>query len=287
LSFEFYYSTYVPGGPTGVPQNMTWFSRSDTTVPADGHQHIDVLIPLADTLPGHTNTFANPPIGSYIYLTAIDDNSGTHGIANSRFSTPTSINTPPMISGDALTPQINEGDSAVLSGQLVDPDAGDVLGLRVNWGDGTPTQTYFPGLQPFALPHRYEEDGSYNAQFTWFDNHGGSNTRTRQVVVAEVAPTLANASLTLLREKPGQGVFLFSAQVVNPGGDKHVRVQIDLGDGLRRSVPVNRQGEVFLVHLYKKAGPDKATVTVTDGDGSSTPFVAVASGTGFTFVPKV
>ena len=53
-------------------------------------------------------------------------------------------NTPPMIVGDALTPEILEGGLATLSGRLVDPDIGDFLTLRVTWGDHTPSSSSTP-----------------------------------------------------------------------------------------------------------------------------------------------
>lgn len=276
-SFEFYYSTNVPGGSGGVPQNLTWFSRSDLVIPPNKSQPIDILFPVPD--PQHPGGI---PFGAYLYVTVTDDD-GTGIISCSRFSVPALVPTPPTVRDDALTPRIKEGSSAVLSGRLIDPDPGDILGLRVNWGDGTPVQTYHPGLDPFAIPHVYANNGTYNVEFTWFDNHGGSNTRTRQVIVDNMAPTLANAFLSGISINPGRGVYVFSAQVVDPGKKDRITVQIDWGDGVVESLPITGQGKAFHVHLYKKPGPAKATVTVTDDDGDSTTYLAVPSTEGFVF----
>src|SRR5262249_21911827 len=146
---------------------------------------------------GHLNIgvlFASLADGTPIVTTATNVGTGD----TSEFSAFVSVTTAPMIINDKLTPLINEGSVATLAGQLVDPDVGDVLSLRVNWGDGSPTETFHPGRDPFAVTHRYLDNGTFDVAFTWFDNHGGSNSRTRQVTVTNVAPQLANVALRAL-----------------------------------------------------------------------------------------
>ena len=50
----------------------------------------------------------------------------------------------------ALTSPIKVGQSATLSGQLVDGDGDTNLTLTVNWGDGSKVQQIKPGTKPFA-----------------------------------------------------------------------------------------------------------------------------------------
>jgi hypothetical protein len=99
------------------------------------------------------------------------------------------VNSPAMIRDVVLPTPVIEGDIATLSGRLVDPDAGDVLRLFVNWGDGSPTVTIVPNRQPFTLVHRYPDNppgvasNSYVVRFAWTDPHGGSNSRSQVVTV--------------------------------------------------------------------------------------------------------
>src|SRR5262249_31723033 len=117
----------------------------------------------------------------------------------------------PMIADDALTPVIHEGEQATLSGRLVDPSPRDVLSLRVDWGDGSPAQVFHPGVAPFALPHRYLDDGTYDVTFSWFAQRGGVKSRTRSVTVLNLPPALADAALRPLA--PRLGIVLLSGTV--------------------------------------------------------------------------
>lgn len=183
---------------------------------------------------------------------------------SSELSNDVAVDTVPMIINDVLTPVINEGDKATLSGQLVDPDKGDELSLVVNWGDGSPVQTYHPKLNPFAFKHRYDDDGTYNVQFTWLDDHGGSNTRTRQVVVHNVAPKLRHVDLHPDHSHVHQKVVL-TGRVVEPGTD-HLTLTVDWGDGTVDTISGDDLRNFRVKHRYRHAGHFTIQLTVTDDD---------------------
>jgi hypothetical protein len=78
---------------------------------------------------------------------------------------------------------IQAGQSANLSGQLVDGNGDKKLTLTVNWGDGSKQQESKPGTKPFALSHKYTKAGTYKVRATWTDSTGLSNSRDLTLVV--------------------------------------------------------------------------------------------------------
>src|SRR5262249_30584457 len=68
----------------------------------------------------------------------------------------------PAFQNRSLTPVVNEGESATLTGTIVQPDPHAVFILEVNWGDGTPTETFTfpPGSDGTTVhvSHRYTDD---------------------------------------------------------------------------------------------------------------------------------
>jgi hypothetical protein len=93
------------------------------------------------------------------------------------------VNIPPAAKNLALTSPIQPGHSSTLSGQLADATGNTNLTLTVNWGDGSKPQRIRPGLEPFALKHKYRHMGTYTVHASWSDNHGLSNSRNLIVVV--------------------------------------------------------------------------------------------------------
>jgi Ca2+-binding RTX toxin-like protein len=89
----------------------------------------------------------------------------------------------PMVTDLALTESIKAGQSATLSGLLVDADAADKLTLTVDWGDGSKPQVSEPGREPFSLKHKYKKPGTYTVHVTWADSTGLSNSRDLTLTV--------------------------------------------------------------------------------------------------------
>jgi hypothetical protein len=61
----------------------------------------------------------------------------------------------------------------------------------VNCGDGSKPEQIQPGLEPFALKHKYRHKGTYTVHATWSDNHGLSNSRDLILVVGPHRAKLA------------------------------------------------------------------------------------------------
>jgi hypothetical protein len=76
-----------------------------------------------------------------------------------------------------LTWRVRVGETARLTGTLVDDDPSQVLSLTVNWGDGSDPETSTPDRDPFEVTHTYDSPGRYTVHVTWSDSDGRSNGR--------------------------------------------------------------------------------------------------------------
>jgi hypothetical protein len=83
-----------------------------------------------------------------------------------------------------LTDQIQVGELATLSGQLVTDNPDAQLQLIVDWGDETDPDVVEPGLDPFSLQHSYDTPGTYTVRAIWTDlATGESNSQDLTIVV--------------------------------------------------------------------------------------------------------
>ncbi|KKM61035.1 hypothetical protein LCGC14_1535800, partial [marine sediment metagenome] len=112
-----------------------------------------------------------------ITATVSDDSAG-----DTATTTLTVKNVAPTLSDVLLTPEINEGESAILSGTISDPGTQDTFTLEVDWADGSPLETFTfgAGTTTFAVDHPYLDDdpsGSpsddYTISFTLTDDDLG------------------------------------------------------------------------------------------------------------------
>jgi hypothetical protein len=176
-------------------------------------------------------------------------------------------NTPAAFQNRTVTSPIAEGSLATLSGTITDPDPGDPFTLVVNWGDGSPTQTYTfpPGSngQGVSVTHRYRDDGAYTIALSWTDPTGPANQATLPITVTNVAPTVhvgGDASLKAGQTLERKGSF------DDPGTDNWTAT-VDYGDGMGPQ-PLRLQDHSFqLHHKYRHAGTYRVVVTVIDDDG--------------------
>ena len=88
----------------------------------------------------------------------------------------------PAFAQRAVTSPVALGTATRLSGIITEPDFGDSFFLDVNWGDGTPAQTFaFPagsfisGVTRASVEHVYGHVGHYKISLTWRDQTGLSN----------------------------------------------------------------------------------------------------------------
>jgi hypothetical protein len=163
---------------------------------------------------------------------------------------------------------IDEGDRVTLRGALTDPNKGDVLSLRVDWGDGT-VQTFRDlGTNPFHFTHTYADnrpDGlPYLVRVEWFDQYGLGKSAKLFVTVNNVPPRLFLGSAEVIRA--GDTMY-HTATFIDPGADTWTAT-VDYGDGSGpQTLAVRPDGHLLFEHRYKKPGAYRVTVTVLDDDG--------------------
>ncbi|MFL5240612.1 MAG: PKD domain-containing protein [Gemmataceae bacterium] len=179
------------------------------------------------------------------------------------------LNTATQVRNLELSPDvINEGQRVTLRGALTDPNRGDVLSLRVNWGDGTVQNFTDLGTHPFHFAHTYADNSAPGAPFLvrveWFDQHGAGNFRKLFVTVRNVPPRLLLGGAEVIRA--GE-VMYHSGRFTDPGADAPTAT-VDYGDGSGvQPLAIQPVQGLLFEHRYLRPGTYRVTVSVLDDDG--------------------
>ena len=163
-------------------------------------------------------------------------------------------------------------DAAVLAGVtftrpgvITDPDAGDVWGASVDYGDGSGGLPLIVTGTGFTLSHVYAASGTYTVTVTVSDNLGASG-QDHLTVTVTTAPTVEiGADAGLL----AGATFTRSGVITDPDAGDAWTANVDYGDG-SGALPLVVTGTGFtLSHVYAASGTYTITVTVTDSRGAS------------------
>jgi hypothetical protein len=179
-------------------------------------------------------------------------------------------NTAPKFPNSQVTSPVREGDNAVVSGTLSDPDALDTFFLDVNWGDGTPLQTFtfLPGTpRDIGISHVYAENGTYTIALAWRDQLGAGNSGTLSVTVTNVPPALSHLAITS-PVAAGQTARL-TGSIHDPGTRDTFQLVVDWGDGSATEThfyPAGTPG-FDVRHRFRKPGQYRVKLTLFDDDG--------------------
>jgi hypothetical protein len=200
---------------------------------------------------------------------------------NDVFLTPR--NTAAAFSNRSVASSVTEGAVATLRGTVVEPDPLDTFTLVVDWGDGSPVQTFtFPAGSNGRLvqvSHVYGDNGVYVVHASWHDSQGQGNSADLLVSVNNLAPTVdADGDERL---SPG-GVLSRRGSFSDPGSDTWTAT-VDYGDASGpQALALDGDHQFRLHHKYRKPGTYVVTVTVYDDDGgvSTDTFVVTVTGHG-------
>ena len=97
------------------------------------------------------------------------------------------VNTPPILHVTDF--KGDEGSAAIAAGSFEDPDPQQWT-ATVDYGDGSGMQPLpLQQDQTFTLSHVYADNGTYAVTVTVDDGHGGTDTKTVDATIANVAPT--------------------------------------------------------------------------------------------------
>ena len=222
------------------------------------------------TAPGQTYTFdasrLDGPSAASIAVRVTDDAGNT---AEDTASI-TITNEPPTATLDAPA-AADEGsqlsltiDGAVDPG-IADTDAGFMYAFDCGDASGFGTPSADPTATCQAGP-----DGALHVQGKVIDKDGGASTYTRDVAVANVAPSVASVVVSPASTSVGDAV-LVSATYADPGPDDAAfTCTVDYGDGTAPEVGTASGGTCAASgHVFGSAGTKTVTVRVTDGDGGT------------------
>jgi hypothetical protein len=184
--------------------------------------------------------------GLYTITFTVNDDDGGKGTVTAEVPVQ---NEPPNF--DLYIPiTVNEGEQFVLGVEARDPGSDDLI-IKVDWGDGTSdTHIYFndgvgpdppnsaAGVYPFVVQtnftHVYPDDGDHDVTVMVEDDDGGADTKTFQIPVLNVPPTVTlevlpievNASLRIAGEQwhdvtielYEDGILIFNGTIVRYPG---------------------------------------------------------------------
>jgi hypothetical protein len=190
------------------------------------------------------------------------------------------VNTAPAFADRSVTARVREGGIAILTGTITESDPQDTFFLDVNWGDGTPVETFtfLPGTpRTIQVSHRYLDDGRSGTrsdvariQLLWRDQNGGSNRDELSTTVVNVPPRLSNVTL---RPTSRQRRRARLRGIITDSGRKDtLRVLVRWGDGTTSTQTLRAvRGRLLfsLDHTYRRPGTYRVTLSVRDDDTGS------------------
>jgi hypothetical protein len=242
------FSATDPGTDTVSMWTVIWGDGSSTDV--------------TGTANSATHTYADDNGAGHAHITVLATNpDGTY--SSDAFEVHLH-NVAPQLVGASLTPILDEGSAATLSGTISDPGT-DHFTLTVDWGDGSATQAqnYEVGTTAISLTHVYADNNTYHVTGTIADDEGGSTSFALDTQVVNVAPT-ATATTDRAAIDEG-GTVHFSGSFTDPGVlDTHTESwQVTDGHGH----VVGGGSGATLAFTPDDSGTYTATYTVTDDDG--------------------
>jgi Ca2+-binding RTX toxin-like protein len=195
----------------------TFSYAAGTTVFSETHQYLD-------------DDPSGTPSDSYAISLTVTDGTTTD-------TTTVTVNNVEPVLGDLAATTIDENGTTTLTGTITDPGSLDTFTLTVDWGDGSPVETfsYAAGTTVFSETHQYLDDNpsgtesdDYTIALTITDDDTGATTDTATVTVNNVAPVLGDLSATTIDEN---GVATLTGTVTDPGTLDTFTLEVNWGDG--------------------------------------------------------
>jgi large repetitive protein len=230
----------------------------------------------AKTVQTFTSRAAKEFSHSHVYLvggaftvtaTVTDDDTGL-GTATAPVVV-TLPNTPPSDLVATAGPAL-EGGTATLAVSFVDPDAGDVHVVSLEWGDGSAPQSLslLAGVTSASPTHVYQDSGTFNAVVTVADSAASTAPVTVGLAVANVGPTVTTENLSAPSIVEQESVTV-EATFVDPGMSDTFTLTMTWGDGTSWSTDLAAGAHAASAsHQYTAAGAFVITVTVKDSDNA-------------------
>ncbi len=250
-----------PGDDDPWEVTVDWGDGSADTVFNEG---------AAGAIAAKTHTYADD--GSFTVTVTVDEDAGA-GVSDFATFQVVVANVPPAVTPPAdQTASEGTGKSFSL-GSFTDPGDDDPWEVTVDWGDGSTDTVFNEGAAGAiaAKTHTYADDGSFTVTVTVDEDAGAgvSDFATFQVVVANVAPTVAKPTFQPVLIACQTITTLTGISFSDPGiNDNPWTVDIDWGDASPHTTyaTATQGAQPNQSHTYSTPGPHTATVTVTDKD---------------------
>jgi PKD repeat protein len=244
---------------------------NDINVSTDEDMPVDIPVDCSD-VEGDVLTgsfLSDPPHGTAQFLSPIirytpDPNfygadSFTYRVTDGELESNTAtvnvtineVNDPPVADFSYFPEKPTTLDTIQFTDQSTDLD-GNIVSWSWDFGDGNFSTQQNP-------IHRYDDDGTYTVSLTVTDDERAPNTTTKQVVVANIAPTAAFSF------SPVNPTTWDSVQFTDQSTDPDDPIQLwhwDFGDG-------NTSTQQNPAHRYDNPGTYTVSLTVTDDDEDS------------------
>ncbi|HMA25093.1 MAG TPA: PKD domain-containing protein, partial [Gemmatimonadaceae bacterium] len=176
----------------------------------------------------------------------------------------------PPVAQFAVSGTLNEGASITFDASAsTDPDLGRTdLGrteaLTYTWHFSDATQA-----SGKVVTKSFADNGAYTATLVVSDAFGWQKTVAQNVVVANVAPTVALSGTTPLSIVSGESVGV-SGSFTDPGSDAPWHSLLDWGNGTTVPATLTSSGaSIAGTQTYLAAGTYTVTLAVTDKDGAT------------------
>ena len=184
-------------------------------------------------------------------------------------------NTPPAFQNIAITPEITEGQTVFVTGHITEPNPNDTFFIDVNWGDGSPAQTFrfAPGSpRDIRVGHRYLDDpdganDQYLVTLHWRDQFGGTNGANLTTIIRNTAPKIVGITASLPPLKVGKPILIQGLiSDHSPSDSLKVFIQWSAnGEWQAVNLPPGAASFSFR-HSYANVGQYQVTVKVIDDD---------------------
>lgn len=191
-------------------------------------------------------------------------------------------NVDPQIDLITESPQINEGASFSVTVQAT--DAAGVLDPLTYEFDFDNDGNFETSNNTGVAKHTYADDGLFIVGVRVTDDDGGSVTTTKEISVANVAPTIGFTGDSTATE--GTDYNLQLGDIVDPGDDTVIAYTVLWGDGQTDHILGSPVSGSFVTHTYLE-GPSDHTIQIMLEDEDGTHLVPTEVNVSVQNVPPV
>lgn len=167
---------------------------------------------------GQTISFIPTDNGTYNAIWEVEDDDGGSGSDTASILVANVAPTAAVTGGDSVGVTAQPRSLSFTAGDASSVDLAAGFSYTVNWGDGSPVQTFGPGLYALTATHAYATTGTFTQTVTSTDKDGSSSVPVSHAITIgsygfQVDPCDPTKTALVIGGTPGGDTI-----VVNPGG---------------------------------------------------------------------